>query len=167
MGTILTSEAQCRDCYKCIRYCPVKAIGLKEGQAWVVEEKCIWCGQCIVVCPQRAKSTISEGPLVEKFLAEGARVVVSLAPSYLATAFTSTPWKLVAALKTMGVFRVEETILGAKLVAAEYGRLLREQKQPTVITSCCPVVVNIIEKYYPALLSALPGIVSPMEAHAP
>ncbi len=166
MGTILTSEAQCRDCYKCIRYCPVKAIGLKEGQAWVVEEKCIWCGQCIVVCPQRAKSTISEGPLVEKFLAEGARVVVSLAPSYLATAFTSTPWKLVAALKTMGVFRVEETILGAKLVAAEYGRLLREQKQPTVITSCCPVVVNIIEKYYPALLAALPGIVSPMEAHA-
>ena len=166
MGTILTSEAQCRDCYKCIRYCPVKAIGLKDGQAWVVEEKCIWCGQCIVVCPQDAKSTVSEQPIVEKFLSDGNRVVVSLAPSYLATAFTSTPWKLVAALKAMGVFRVEETILGARLVAAEYGRLLREKRQPTIVTSCCPVVVNIIEKYYPHLLTALPGIVSPMEAHA-
>lgn len=166
MSTILTSKAQCRDCYKCIRYCPVKAIGLNNGQAWVVEEKCILCGQCIVVCPQGAKSTITEQSLVEKFLADGARVVVSLAPSYLATAFTSTPWKLVSALKTLGVFRVEETILGAKLVAAEYGRLLRENKQPTVITSCCPVVVNIIEKYYPSLLAALPGVVSPMEAHA-
>ena len=165
MSTIVTSKAQCRDCYKCIRNCPVKAIGLKDGQAWVVEEKCILCGKCIVVCPQQAKATASEQAVVEKFLADGERVVVSLAPSYLATAFFSSPWKLVAALKALGVFRVEETLLGAKLVAAEYGRVFREHRQGTMITSCCPVAVQIIEKYYPDLLPNLPGVVSPMVAH--
>jgi iron only hydrogenase large subunit-like protein len=165
MSTIFTSKAECRDCYKCIRYCPVKAIGLKDGQAWVVEEKCILCGQCIAVCPQQAKSTASQVPLVEKFLDDGERIIVSMAPSYLATSFFSTPWKIVAALKKAGVFRVEETILGAKPVAIEYGKLMQEKKGQTVITSCCPVTVNIIEKYYPSLLPSLSGLISPMVAH--
>lgn len=55
MGLVITSEAKCRDCYKCIRYCPVKAIGIKDGQAWVDEDRCILCGRCIEACPQNAK----------------------------------------------------------------------------------------------------------------
>ncbi len=165
MSTIFTSKAECRDCYKCIRYCPVKAIGLKDGQAWVVEEKCILCGRCVAVCPQKAKSTISQVSLLDKYLADGERVIISLAPSYLATSSFSTPWKLVAALKKAGVFRVEETILGAKPVAMEYGKLMQEKNDRTVITSCCPVTVNIIEKYFPSLLPSLSGLISPMVAH--
>ena len=165
MSTIFTSKAECRDCYKCIRYCPVKAIGLKDGQAWVVEEKCILCGQCIAVCPQQAKSTASQVSLLEQYLADHERVIVSLAPSYLATSSFSTPWKIVAALKKAGVFRVEETILGAKPIAMEYGKLMQENKDQTVITSCCPVTVNIIEKYFPSLLPSLSGLISPMVAH--
>ena len=103
MGTILTSEAQCRDCYKCIRYCPVKPL-LKEGQAWVVEEKCIWCGQCMWSVPNGRKARSRKG-LWWKILGRGGAGCCLSSPSYLATAFTSTPWKLVAALKTMGVFR--------------------------------------------------------------
>ncbi|HBG17696.1 MAG TPA: histidine kinase, partial [Firmicutes bacterium] len=165
MSTIFTSKAECRDCYKCIRYCPVKAIGLKEGQAWVVEEKCILCGKCIAVCPQQAKSTVSQVPLLEEFISNHERVIVSLAPSYLATSSFSSPWKLVAALKKAGVFRVEETLLGAKPVAMAYGKLMQENNTHTIITSCCPVTVNIIEKYFPSLLPSLSGLISPMVAH--
>ena len=101
MGTILTSEAQCRDCYKCIRYCPVKAIGLKEGQAWVVEEKCIWCGQCIVVCPQQAKGR-SRRAFGGKILGRGARVVCLSGPFLSGDRFYFNPMETGGRFKNNG-----------------------------------------------------------------
>lgn len=166
MKTITTSEARCRDCYKCIRHCPVKAIGLKNGQAWVMEEKCVFCGQCIKACPQNAKSTVSQIEIFDRMLQEGQPVTVSIAPSYLATSFYDTPWQLIAGLYRLGVHRVEETAIAAERVAARYGQCLKEPNQKTVISSCCPVVVDLIEKYYPNLLECLPGIASPMAVHA-
>ena len=53
---VFTNKARCRDCYRCIRLCPVKAIGLHDGQAYVDSDKCISCGTCIRECPQNAKS---------------------------------------------------------------------------------------------------------------
>lgn len=166
MNTITTSKARCRDCYKCIRQCPVKAIGLKNGQAWVSEEKCILCGQCIKACPQKAKSTVSQISQFEELLRSEAEVVVSLAPSYLATTFYDSPWKMVAALYALGVKRIEETAVAAEWVAEAYAKNLREKAGRTTISSCCPVVVHLIEKYYPGLVPLLPGVVSPMIAHA-
>ena len=55
MGIISTIEASCRDCYKCVRSCPVKAIKITAGHAEVVEARCIADGQCVSVCPQQAK----------------------------------------------------------------------------------------------------------------
>ena len=36
----------CKDCYKCIRSCPVKAISFADNQAQIIEDECILCGQC-------------------------------------------------------------------------------------------------------------------------
>ena len=47
MKTIQTSEARCRDCYKCIRHCPVKAIGLKNG--WASDEYAIALAFALIV----------------------------------------------------------------------------------------------------------------------
>ncbi|HEX2952914.1 MAG TPA: [Fe-Fe] hydrogenase large subunit C-terminal domain-containing protein [Bacillota bacterium] len=165
MNTITTSKARCRDCYKCIRSCPVKAIGLKDGQAWVEEEKCILCGRCIGACPQKAKSTISQIPRVEELLAQGDPIVFSLAPSYLAATSLATPGKLLAAMGELRPLRIEETALGAELIAKAYYQTVSEGKRPTVISSCCPVVVNLVEKYFPKLLPCLAGFISPMAAH--
>ena len=165
MNTIITSKARCRDCYKCIRHCPVKAIGLNDGQAWVDKEKCILCGRCIGDCPQKAKSMASQLPRVESFLADQRPIVFSLAPSYLAATSYSTPWKMVAALKKLPDARIEETALGAELIGREYHRMVAEGQRATVISSCCPVVVNLIEKYFPKLVPALAGLVSPLKAH--
>ncbi len=165
MNTITTSKAQCRDCYKCIRYCPVKAIGLNNGQAWVDKEKCILCGRCIGACPQKAKSMVSGLPALDSFLANRDSIVFSVAPSYLAGTSLSSPWKLVAAMKRLGRVSVEETALGAELIANEYSRIYQGGERKTIITSCCPVVVNVIEKYYPKLIPYLSGFISPMIAH--
>ncbi len=165
MGIVVTSKARCRDCYKCIRHCPVKAVGLKDGQAWVVAEKCILCGQCIQACPQKAKSTVSQVEKFQGMLAAGESVNVSLAPSYLASTHYRNPWKLVAGLYKTGVARVEETAVAAEWVAATYGEAVASKAKETLISSCCPVVVNLIEKNYPELIEYLPGLVSPMIAH--
>ncbi|HOP75055.1 MAG TPA: [Fe-Fe] hydrogenase large subunit C-terminal domain-containing protein [Bacillota bacterium] len=166
MKTIQTSEARCRDCYKCIRHCPVKAIGLKNGQAWVSEDKCVFCGQCIKACPQNAKSTVSQVEIFDRMLREGLPVTVSIAPSYLANSIYDSPWQLIAGLYQIGVRRVEETAVAAEWVAARYSQRVKGQNQKTVISSCCPVIVDLIEKYYPQLLECLPGIASPMAVHA-
>ncbi|HBF38976.1 MAG TPA: histidine kinase, partial [Firmicutes bacterium] len=165
MNTITTSKAQCRDCYKCIRYCPVKAIGLNDGQAWVDKDKCILCGRCIGACPQKAKSMASQLNQLERYLESGESIVFSIAPSYLAATSLVSPWKLIAALKKLGPVSIEETALGAELIAKEYGRVYQAGERKTVISSCCPVVVNLVEKYYPSLIPDLAGLVSPMVAH--
>ena len=37
MSILRFKKANCKNCYKCIRNCPIKAIELKDGQAQVIE----------------------------------------------------------------------------------------------------------------------------------
>ncbi|MDK2943188.1 MAG: hypothetical protein PWP56_2701, partial [Acetobacterium sp.] len=38
MGIIDFSKEKCRNCYKCIRICPVKAIKLKDEHAQIISD---------------------------------------------------------------------------------------------------------------------------------
>ena len=48
-------KSNCKNCYKCIRNCPVKSIKFLDDQAYILEQDCILCGNCFVNCPQDAK----------------------------------------------------------------------------------------------------------------
>jgi iron only hydrogenase large subunit-like protein len=61
---------------------------------------------------------------------------------------------------------VEETAAGAAYVSEAYAGLINEKKMKNIISSACPVIVSLIEKYYPELLDELATVVSPMIAHA-
>lgn len=63
---IYTVTANCHDCYRCVRVCPVKAIRVSEGQARIDDSLCIKCGTCIRECPQHAKRVISSVEKVKK-----------------------------------------------------------------------------------------------------
>ena len=82
MHPITTRSADCKDCYRCLRVCPVKAISVKGGQAKVREESCILCGRCVLECPQQAKLIRSEVYKVIDYLSTGQKVVLSIAPSF-------------------------------------------------------------------------------------
>jgi hypothetical protein len=43
-------KASCIFCKKCIEWCPEDAIIEKEKKAWIVEDKCVGCGECLTVC---------------------------------------------------------------------------------------------------------------------
>lgn len=166
MGIIQFKEANCKNCYKCIRNCDLKAIHFSGEQARILEDDCVLCGRCTIVCPQNAKQVASDLPLVKKYLREGAKVLVSLAPSYV-SAFPDASFAAVsAALKKLGFTRVEETAIGATQVSAKYAGLMQEKKMKNIITTCCPTTVMLIEKYYPELLGCLAPVISPAMAHA-
>ncbi len=166
MASCLTlKKSNCKNCYKCIRHCPVKSIRFSGSQAHVMEEDCVLCGQCVVVCPQNAKQIVDETEKVKVLLQSGAPVYVSLAPSFVANYDGVGIRGMETALKQLGFAGVEETALGATVVKREYERLLREEKRDILISSCCHSVNLLIEKYYPAVLPFLADVQSPMQAH--
>ena len=165
MSSCLTlKKSNCKNCYKCIRYCPVKSIRFSGNQAHIIENECILCGQCVVVCPQDAKQIVDESEKVRVLLQSGAPVVVSLAPSFIANYGTGIT-QMREALRKLGFYDVEETAVGATYVKREYERILREEQRDVVITSCCHSVNLLIQKYFPTLLPMLADVLSPMQAH--
>ena len=158
-------KSNCKNCYKCIRYCPVKAIRFSGNQAHIIGNECILCGQCFVVCPQNAKEVSSELEKVKVFIQSGVPVVVSLAPSFVANYDGAGINAMRTAIKKLGFYDVEETAQGATVVKNEYDRMLREDDRDVLISSCCHSVNLLIQKHYPQALEFLADVVSPMQAH--
>lgn len=165
MSTIQFKEAKCKNCYKCIRSCPVKAISFKNDQARIMEDNCILCGRCLRVCPQNAKNVEEELEYVKDMIRSGERVYASLAPSFIASFGTDGASGMFSALKKLGFAYVEETAVGAAMVSREYQRLAGMKDRKNIITSACAAVVSLVEKYYPDLIGQLAPVVSPMIAH--
>ena len=158
-------KSNCKNCYKCIRHCPVKAIRFSGNQAHIIGNECILCGQCFVVCPQNAKQIVDETEKVRVLLQSGNPVVVSLAPSFVANYEGVGINSMRDALQKLGFYDVEETAIGATIVKNEYERMLREDERDIIISSCCHSVNLLIQKYFPAELEYLADVVSPMQAH--
>lgn len=165
-GCLTLKKSNCKNCYKCIRHCPVKSIRFSGNQAHIIADECILCGHCFVVCPQNAKQISDSTEKVKVLLQEDAPVIVSMAPSFIANYDGVGINSMREALKALGFFDVEETAIGATLVKNEYNRMLAEEKRDVVISSCCHSVNLLIQKYYPDLLSSLADVLSPMQAHA-
>ena len=166
MANCLTlKKSNCKNCYKCIRHCPVKAIRFSGNQAHIIGNECILCGQCFVVCPQDAKEIVNEVEKVKVFLQSGEPVVVSIAPSFIANYDGAGINSMRTALKKLGFYDVEETAIGATIVKNEYERMLEEEDRDVVISSCCHSINLLIQKHYPAVLEYLADVMSPMQAH--
>ena len=166
MASCLTlKKSNCKNCYKCIRHCPVKAIRFSGNQAHIIGNECILCGRCFVVCPQNAKEIADSTEKVRVLLQSGDPVVVSLAPSFVANYEGSGIEAMRTALKKLGFYDVEETAIGATIVKNEYERMLREDERDVIISSCCHSVNLLIQKHYPQCLEYLADIMSPMQAH--
>ena len=158
-------KSNCKNCYKCIRHCPVKSIRFSGNQAHIIGNECILCGQCFVVCPQNAKEIVDETEKVKVMLQGAEPVYVSLAPSFIANYDGVGISAMREALKKLGFAGVEETAVGATIVKNEYERILREEKRDVVISSCCHSVNLLIQKYFPSEISMLADVLSPMQAH--
>ena len=167
MSSVLRlKKSNCKNCYKCIRHCPVKSIRFSANQAHIVSEECILCGQCFVVCPQNAKEIADGTEIVQAMLYGNAPVVASLAPSFVAYFEGIGVSSMREALLRLGFAEAEETAIGATLVKREYEKQMQTHAENVIISSCCHSVNLLIRKYYPDLIRYLSPVVSPMIAHS-
>jgi iron only hydrogenase large subunit-like protein/uncharacterized Fe-S cluster-containing protein len=162
---IFTEKKECQDCYKCVRNCPVKAIRVENGSAMVMAERCVVCGKCVGVCPVHAKRVRDDMGRVRHLLASGEKVVVSLAPSFVSEFPDIPAGKLIAALKKLGFAAVSETALGAQEVSATVAEALKDPTPRVLLSSACPVVVELVNKYMPAHADKVTALCSPLLAH--
>lgn len=158
-------KSNCKNCYKCIRTCPVKSIRFSENQAHIIADDCILCGHCFLACPQNAKEIRSDVDIVKNFIAGDRPVFASLAPSFIANYGNVSFSAMERALLKLGFTGVEETAIGATMVAKQYENIVTDKKSDVIISTCCHTVNLLIQKYYPELIGNLAPIISPMQAH--
>ncbi|MDR2339093.1 MAG: 4Fe-4S binding protein [Deltaproteobacteria bacterium] len=158
---IYTIAANCQDCYRCIRECPVSAIRIDDNQAMIEDSLCIKCGNCVRECPQHAKTIRSDLDEAKALLAGDRPVIASVAPSFAAYHTGPLTKRLPSALRGLGFLHVAETAEGAKYIT---DKSLCEDAPGSVCTAC-PVVVNYVERYRPEHIKSLIPIVAPLIAH--
>ena len=159
-------ENNCKNCYKCIRNCPVKAISFSSNQAAIVQDECILCGRCFVCCPQHAKVVRDDLPVASALIEGVAPVYASIAPSFAANYPGINFESMKEALLKLGFDGVEETAIGATLVKSYYKDMIENETQKVIISSCCHTVNMLIQRYYPEALPYLAKVQSPMLAHS-
>ena len=162
---VYTIKDRCRVCYTCLRECPVKAIKIINGQAEVVNDRCIGCGNCVKVCSQGAKVSYRSVDDVYELLKSDQKIVACLAPSFPAEFTEISDYRvLVGMTRKLGFDYVTEVAFGADIVALEYEKNIKSPGFRGEISSDCPAVTYYIRHYHPDLVSFLAPIVSPMVA---
>lgn len=162
-GIVSTIGQKCKRCYSCVRECPAKAIRVFEGQAIVLENRCISCGHCVKVCALGAKQISSDLEKVFDELIPNYNTIAIVAPSFVA-AYPDHYYKIPNLLKELGFSQAIETAFGADLVSQKYEKYIEDNPNKLIISSPCPAINNYIEKYFVDLVGNLAEIVSPMVA---
>ena len=157
----------CKDCFTCLRNCPVRAIRFVNQKPQIVSDLCILCGKCVTKCPKNAKKVVSHIKEVKELIKNNPnRVALSVAPSFVANFKVGTFSSFKNACEKLGFSIIEETARGAYYVTKEYGKLLDSGKYPVLLTSACPSAVTYLCTEYPEAIKYLAPVVSPMVAHA-
>ncbi len=162
-------KESCINCFACVRVCPVKAIEVKAGQTYseILPNRCIGCGSCLNICPVNAVKYKSSKDDVKALLSSGQKVAAICAPSISGEFVDITDYRrFVQMIRMLGFNYVCEVTFGVDLIAREYKKLFDNFNGKYYITSACPVVVSLIEKYHPELVNNLAPIASPMVATA-
>lgn len=162
---IFTEKARCQDCYKCVRACPVKAIQVVDDSAAVMPDRCVYCGTCVNVCPVEAKKVRDDLGRAKLLLKRKAKVVASLAPSFVAEFPGLEPGQLIHALRELGFWAVSETALGAEEVSAACATALAAGDPGAYLSTACPTVVELMRRYHTDQIPSLTRLVSPLMAH--
>lgn len=156
-----SSRVSCRDCYRCLRVCPVKAISVSKGQTQIVEEKCIRCGACVRECFIHVRHTASDFRDVQQYIKGNRFVVASVDPAFPALFKDWRTGKLAAALRALGFTAVHEA--AEAIPAVE--RSVQALGASGGILPNCSAVVNYVERYFPELTDKLLPVASPMIVH--
>jgi len=154
----------CVGCTTCIKFCPTKAIRVRDRKAHIFEDRCIDCGECIRRCPKGAKKAVSD----HLFVMDAFDIKVALpAPSLYAQfgPHYAQP-DIFDALHRIGFDEVFDVAWGALIATRLTRSLLASNTLSPRISSACPVVVRLIQQRFPSLIPNLVPLLPPSEIAA-
>ena len=103
---------------------------------------------------------------VRNLVAARKDVILSVAPSFASEFPGVDPARFAAAMKRLGFAQVRETAVGANIVSRKVAELMaRSPGHRLQISSACPVVVELIQRYHPKFTAYLTPVDSPIIAH--
>ena len=154
----------CKNCYRCLRKCPIKSVSFVSDQSHIIFDDCIYCGKCYLECPQKVILVRDDLTKAKRLVKYNEKVVVSLAPSFISYYIDYDIDSLFESIKKLGFINVEETAIGATIVKKAYDEML-EENHDIIISSCCHTINLLVQKYYQKALPYLADVLSPMLAH--
>ena len=165
MAYCLISETNdCKNCYRCLRKCPIKSVSFVDNESHIIHDDCIYCGKCFLECPQNVIKVRDDLAIVKRLIRAGRKVVASIAPSFISYYKEYDIDSFKEIFIKLGFHAVEETAIGATIVKKAYENML-DDEHDVVISSCCHTINLLVQKYYPRALPYLADVLSPMLAH--
>jgi len=169
-SVIQLDKSKCKACYSCVRICPVKAVHVRENTVfpYIEEKKCILCGNCIGTCAYDAITYRDSKQNVKQLLNSKEKVAAICDPSIAGEFEDITDYrKFVKMLRLLGFSYVMEMSFGVDIIAEKFKKLTHDDfNGKYYLTSCCPSIVNLIEKIYPELIGNLVSYIAPASASA-
>lgn len=153
---------KCDGRMKCMRICPTQAIRIRDGKAFILDEKCIDCGECITVCPKSAIVPLTD-PFGElsKF-----RHTVAIPSAALFAQFgrEMLPEEILSGLRRLGFDDAFDVTNACGKVSFAIQEHLQEYTGPKpVISNACPTIVRLIQVKYPSLIDHIIQLNVPRE----
>jgi NAD-dependent dihydropyrimidine dehydrogenase PreA subunit len=146
--SVYLDVSKCNGCTTCLRHCPTEAIRIRNGHAFIIQDRCIDCGECIRVCPNKAKKAKCDSlKELQRFKWKIALPAPTLYGQF--ENLDDVDYVLSGLLK-IGFDDVFEVSAAAELVSAYTRNYLKQQdvKKPA-ISSACPVVLRLIGLRFP------------------
>jgi diguanylate cyclase (GGDEF)-like protein len=163
---VVSRPDTCRECWTCARLCPAKAIRIPDGRPEIVAERCVSCGMCVMECSSECFLIRNDAEAVRELLGGPRPVVAILATEFITAMHPLSPTELEVGLEAIGFHAVETTLLGEEIVASRYETLCARANGLPLLRSTCPVIVEWVKRYRPALTKALAPVVPPYIAQA-
>ncbi|MCX7994734.1 MAG: 4Fe-4S dicluster domain-containing protein [candidate division WOR-3 bacterium] len=163
--SIKVNDQKCIGCVVCMKACPTKAIRIKERKARVNAERCIDCGECYRVCPYDAVTPLTTKTSDINLF----KIKVALPSPVLYSQFGGEimPDEILNALQEIGFDYVYDEALICEMASVAIEEYLERNKSPRpIISSTCPVVVRLIQRLFPSLVSLIIRMEPPREIAA-
>ena len=140
----------CEKCLKCIKACPTSALSMVDNRIIIDGDNCINCGRCIRAC--HSKGLLAQGSPLSAI--DDYDYTVCLIPSALSSQCASMEEAedMFANIKDLGFDEVIDISDIEGAIMNETFRLADNISKDSVITSFCPVIVQLIETRYPMLI---------------